>query len=370
MNPLVRSGLRMTVALLAAMILLHPFFWVIFRLAIFETVPHDDYAPYLLWLVGDPGGALPPSPYCYRILSVVAALPFYLALPAIPLTNIPPGVLPAYQHATAAICALSYLGAIGAGVLAYAVATAKAGLRGRDGVIAGTLLFALCWYTQITAIDTPALALIAAGLLLIDLPLGFAALMLLSVLLNEKINLVLAIWLSVRCCLSAHDRVRWSRQWFAAVASVAIYFAMVKLVHIPGHAYQLDPDSYPSTLRENLGAYLSPRGVLLNALPIAILIGIAALGIRGGSRYQTMFRSVDMLVIGGLVVVALFLTHLFQAGRIVMHAAPLFVAPAAAAIGRWVDAGLASGATARSDGTGGQPDSRGTKRLTPQREPI
>jgi hypothetical protein len=31
------------------------------------------------------------------------------------------------------------------------------------------------------------------------------------------------------------------------------------------------------------------------------------------------------------------LTHLFQAGRIVMHAAPLFVIPAVAAFGSWLD---------------------------------
>jgi hypothetical protein len=48
------------------------------------------------------------------------------------------------------------------------------------------------------------------------------------------------------------------------------------------------------------------------------------------------FRGLDILVIPGLVAVALVLTQMFQVGRIVTHAAPLYVIPAAVALGRWL----------------------------------
>lgn len=34
-----------------------PFFFVILRLMIFDTVPRDEYEPFLLWLLDQPGGA-------------------------------------------------------------------------------------------------------------------------------------------------------------------------------------------------------------------------------------------------------------------------------------------------------------------------
>jgi len=67
---------------------------------------------------------------------------------------------------------------------------------------------------------------------------------------------------------------------------------------------------------------------------------VGALGWRYGERPlpACLFRPIDLLVIPGLVMVALVMTQFFQTGRIVMHAAPLYVVPAAAALGRWMDA--------------------------------
>jgi hypothetical protein len=72
-----------------------------------------------------------------------------------------------------------------------------------------------------------------------------------------------------------------------------------------------------------------------------VLLAVAALGWRyaGRARIAAMFRPLDLLLIPGLVMVALILTQMFQTGRIVMHAAPLYVLPAAVALGRWMDAG-------------------------------
>jgi hypothetical protein len=54
---------------------LEPLFFIIDRITVFDTVPRDDYAPFLLWLAGPPGGAFQGSPYGYRLLTMVAAKP-------------------------------------------------------------------------------------------------------------------------------------------------------------------------------------------------------------------------------------------------------------------------------------------------------
>jgi hypothetical protein len=48
----------------------------------FNTVPRDEYAPYLLWLLNMPGGGFPGSLYGYRILSTIAGAPFFYLLPS------------------------------------------------------------------------------------------------------------------------------------------------------------------------------------------------------------------------------------------------------------------------------------------------
>ncbi|GAC1341956.1 MAG: hypothetical protein NVSMB18_15090 [Acetobacteraceae bacterium] len=310
-------------------------FFMIYRLSVFNTVPRDDYAPFLLWLLGQPGGVFPESPYGFRVLSMLAAAPFYYVLPDIPLTNTPAGLSGPYLRATAALAAVAFLAWIASAMLAYAAAR-RAGLEPRDGILASGLAFALMGYVQITAIDPLAVALIAAGVWSVNRRWAFAVLLAISVPLNEKVPLVLAAWLVMRCVMSREDRATLGWQAAAAALALGAYVAMVKLLHLPGNAYQVDPGHYPATLRENVLAYMTARGLVLNVAPILLLSALALLG-----RPSGLFRRADALVIPGLAVVALLLTHLFQAGRIVMHAAPIFVVPAAAAVSTWLDRRLA-----------------------------
>jgi hypothetical protein len=118
-----------------------------------------------------------------------------------------------------------------------------------------------------------------------------------------------------------------------------LYAAALLILRLPGNTYQIEPGGYLSTMLSNLRASVSARGLLLNALPVFVLFTIGALGWRYGGcpRLSGLFRPVDLVVIPALVLVALVMTQFFQTGRIVMHAAPLFVVPAAAALGRWMD---------------------------------
>lgn len=307
-------------------VVLSPFFFTLYRLAAFNTVPHDDYTPYLLWLSGVPGGGVPDSPYCYRLLSVAAAWPFYRLMPLIQLTNVPAAMTPAVLKVIAAFAMQSYLAGIAMGMLIFRLGRTEGGLDRGYAAMAAVLAWALCWYTQITAIDSLALMLITLGLCLIRRPMAFALLMLVSVGVNEKIGLFFAIWLVLRCLLG--DRRLFARQALAALGSMVVYGGVVATLHLPGNEYQLQPGGYLGTITENLMAYATGRGLLLNILPILVLAGIAL----PRPQRAGLFARADALVIPALMVVALVLTHLFQAGRIVMHAAPLFVVPAMAAL--------------------------------------
>ena len=318
--------------------LLHPLFFVLYRLSVFNTLPRDDYAGFLLWTVGNPQGALPPSPYCYRILSMLLAAPLYFVSPPLRLSNMPPDLSAPYLRATAALSALSLLAWIVGAMLIYQVAVRRCGLARRDGLLAGVLMFALGPFCQIAAIDPLTIALIALGVALLHRRYVFAGFVLVSIVANEKIALVFAIWLTIRCVLSARDRAALVVPWVACLLAVAGYIALLKFLPMPGNLYQVTPADYPQTLRENLAAWASGRGLLLNLLPTLVLGTIALFGARGAPRGAgALFRRADVLVIPALVVVALLLTQLFQAGRIVMHAAPLFVIPAVAASGTWLN---------------------------------
>ncbi|CAH2599810.1 conserved membrane protein of unknown function [Rhodovastum atsumiense] len=337
---------------------LSPFYFVIFRLMAFGTVPRDDYAPFLLALLGEPGGAMPESPYGYRLLSVLVAAPFYYLLPSLPLTNLPPDLPLPSLRATEALAFVSYLAMILAGFVAFATARTREGLPPATAALAGLLLFVLCWYSQFFALDPLAILVIALLLWLLPRPGWFAAVMLLAPLTNEKIIIVFAVWLSLRCIVSASERQRLGRAWLATLLAGGLYLAMVMLVHLPGNEYQLDTAGYFATIRTNLAAWASGRGLVLNVLPLLVLAGLALLGHRfpGAPGHRRRIVAADLMVIPALVVVALVLTQFFQVGRIVMHAAPLFVGPAATVIAarlgsaREPEAGAAFG-LARSSGT-------------------
>lgn len=342
-GPCFRSWAGGAAVFVAAAVACSPVFFILFRLMAFNTVPRDDYAPFLLWLLGAPGGGLPESPYGYRVLSMIAAAPLYWLLPAPPLTNLPAGLAAPYLRATAALAMLSYLSLLLMALVIYRVGRDRAALGRVEAVLGAVLLVGLALNCQLVAIDPLAILLVAAGLWLLPRPGGFAALIVPSVFCNEKVAIVFALWLTLRCLTSVADRRRFGLQWAATLAAIALYAVVLRVVHLPGNSYQLRPTGYLATLVANLGVLRSARGVLLDLLPTLLLFAVGALGWRccGDRLRATWLRPRDLLVIPGLMLVALVLTQKFQMGRIVMHAAPLFVLPAAAALGQWLARGAA-----------------------------
>jgi len=320
----------------AVFLLFLPVFFAIYRLMAFATVPRDDYAPFLLWLIGAPGGRFPESPYGYRILSVVFAAPFY-ALPALQLTNLPSDLSAAYLHATAALAMLSYVSMLAGGGLVWRMAQ-KAGLPARDGLLAASLFLALNGFTQFFAIDPLALVWIALCWFALPKRVPFAVVALVAPLINEKIVIVLTLALAARCIFDWRTlRLFWV-QFLTILLACAIYAGLLWGIALPGNSYQLKPSSYMVTLVSNLQTSLSPRGLVLNVLP-AVVIGCVALAAFLGRRLvpRTCFHGADLLALPGLIVVALTLTETLQVGRVLAHAAPLLVVPAAGWLGRRIE---------------------------------
>ena len=187
-------------------ILLHPFFFVIYRLIAFNTAPRDDYTPLLFWLFGQPDSIPPGSPYGYRILTLLAAVPFYQGLPTILLTNLPSGISESYLRASAAFAALTYVSLIASSITVYFLAIDRAHLGKLDGVCAGVLVFISGWYASIISIDTFAILLICLGLYVIHRQVAFGVLLLVSVACNEKVAIVFVLWLTTRWILCPEDR--------------------------------------------------------------------------------------------------------------------------------------------------------------------
>jgi hypothetical protein len=262
-------------AYLGLVILLTPLLFAIHRMTVFHTVPYDDYSPYVLWLAGTGQGGIPPSPYCYRILSVLAAVPFFEVLPPLGLTNAPADASPLWLRASLAINVVNYLAMIAAAVITAKVAIRRCGASPSEGALAGTLLFALAWFTQVVALDGLALLFIAAAVALVERPLAFLALLVISIAVNEKVALVVTLWLAARVVLVPADRSRLWRPCVFAGGALALYFLVIAVLHIPGNEYQLDPGRSVATLAFNLRAYLTGRGVVLNLLPIGLLTGLA-----------------------------------------------------------------------------------------------
>jgi hypothetical protein len=324
-------------------LLLNPLFFLIFRMAIFSTMPRDDYAPYLLWLLNEPGGAPAISPFGYRILSVLLAAPLYYVLPPIHFTNVPADVALPYLRATAALSALSFIALISGAVLAYRLVIDRYGLGKVEGIFAGAFVLVSELYVLLTGVDPIAILVVLVAVYFIDRIAVFAALMIASAFFNEKILIMFVAWLSVRCVFDSGDRTRFGRQWLAAIAGLAVYCATVAMLRLPGHAHQLDPSAYVPMLLQNIAASFSGRGVVLNLLPCVLLIAVVGWSWWYlGKRQSGHYAQIDLLVVAALAMAALALTQTYQVGRIVAHAVPIFVLPVAQAFGVWARRGSAT----------------------------
>ena len=205
-------------ALLA--LILHPLGLILFRLMIFDTLPRDDYAPMLLWWLGEPGAVPPTSPYGYRALSMLAAAPFYHLLPPFTLTRLPGNLTPEYVKATAALATASFVALIASALMAYRLVRDRFRFGRPEGVFAGLFVFVAQLYASPFSVDPLAIFVVVLALYFIERAPVFAAILIASVVVNEKIAILFAVWLTVRCVLRLDDRRGPGPHWLASVAAL------------------------------------------------------------------------------------------------------------------------------------------------------
>ncbi|MCO5193972.1 MAG: hypothetical protein M9941_13040 [Anaerolineae bacterium] len=299
-----------------------PMFFDTYRMAAFNTVPHDDYASYLLALVGQ-GGEIAGSPRGYRIVSTAISIPFYHLLPLIKFSQLQ-DVDIAYLKATQAIAFSSYIWVVLTPVAIFAIARKQFNASKASALIVSLLTFLLSGYIAEIGVDPLAIFVICMLILWMDKPLRFSLLLFACIVINEKILILFVAVLTCRWLASMIMRKHFNQyiQLLASYAAIAGYFLMISVVKLPGNENQTDLASFTSQVKSVLLYSLTPTGIVLNVLPVTILILIIMGAIL--FRRQNGFLISD---ISGLLILlsVVALTGVLTAGRVAMYSYPFYL---------------------------------------------
>jgi hypothetical protein len=328
-------------ALLGCLALLSlPLFFDIYRQAAFNTAPHDDYSPFLQSIVGQ-GGRVATAPMIYRVLSVVAAVPFYLLLPLYSFSNLPVIDI-SYLRATEALAAVSWLSLLATAGVIFLICQKKLGASTKASLIVALLSLFFARFLELTGVDPIALLIISLLLFLIDRPLLFSVLLLFSVGFNEKIPLLFVMIFGLRLILG-RDRSILPQAGVSAVA-VAGYFAIRLIVAAPGFEYLLPASTYWDSFVSMLPNLFSLKGAVTNVLPTVLIGLLALLAFRTVSRLHldtALFHKSDVLVLVGMFLLEMLINppgaHSgdWSVGRIVMYTYPLYLPMLSLRIDEW-----------------------------------
>lgn len=319
-----------------------PLFVETYRMAAFNTVPRDDYAPFLLWLA-DSGGRMPGAPMCYRILSVAIALPFFWIVPAYRFSEL---VNPdaAYLRATQSLALVSWFALVGVSLVVFRIARDRF-QASRASALASFLALPLyASYASLTGVDPLAMLFIASGYYWLQTARIFVPLVLVSGFFNEKVALVFALLLGARVLADRQNFMRKHRaQMIACGVALAGYMVTRQWLAIPGNEKQMQPSEFLNSARQLLELTFTMKGLVQNVFPSALCLAAFAL-VR---RYRETTANLDgtaydIAVPIGLIAIGIAINVTYTLGRLVMHAVPLVLPAACIVIDRWGEKALVS----------------------------
>lgn len=306
-----------------------PRFFDLYRTLAFNTVPHDDYASYLLSLAGAKSGVPMNSPSGYRLFSVLLALPFYRFAPVYQFSNLN-GADPTLLRANQALAAVSYLSILAACAVIYLISARRLRLPDLLAWFAALVAYLLFDFTSSIGVDPLAILLICLLVYFLERPLPFALLILLSVGFNEKVSLVLLLFTASRLVFQRREfRLRW--QLAASLAAVALYFAIRQVVRLPGFENQTSLAAFWPSFVQTMRDSFSAKGAVLNLLPLLILgllYGLACLS----AKPTVYFDRTDVAGFAAFILLAIFVRLEFTLGRVLMYCFPLFLPSACASL--------------------------------------
>jgi hypothetical protein len=301
-----------------------PRFFDIYRTMAFNTVPRDDYAPYLQYIVGDNPGFTLYSPYAYRLFSFLCAFPFYKFAPVYQFTNLI-GIDENYLRATQALALWSYLSILATCYIIFLLARNRQHLSLLFSLFTAFFAYLLFEFTNMYGVDPIAIFFISLLVYVLDQSVLFSFLVVFSVGVNEKIPFLFLLLLLSRL-LTERRRFRYHLQLLSSSLSMAAYLLIRLLFHLPGYEYQTSlGDFFESTIM-TLKGILSIKGTILNTIPVLMLLLIYSLAVRStGKQGTAVFSRSDILPLIGLVLLGLFVRLEYNLGRIAMYSFPLYL---------------------------------------------
>jgi hypothetical protein len=333
----VKSGSQLKGMLLLVLLVLCSY-WIFidtYRINAFNIVPHDDYAPYLLYIVGEDGGKMPGSPFAYRALSVAVAVPFYYVVPVYKFSLLE-DIDTEYLRAIGALAMVSYLSILISCVLIFLIVTrqfrgsASAGLVGALGTVL------LMQFSGYKGVDPVAIMLICLLIYNSRNLAVFAVLILLSAGFNEKISLVFSIAMTARYIFAREQRVL----PYAALSITAFGICLLArvVIEIPGNEHQMQVQSFISNALANIGNLVSLKRFILEIVPVTTISILCVLAVKehreNTAVYGMYFSVTDVSVLIGYVLVMLAVGVRYNTGRLVMFCAPFYIPLAAIHIER------------------------------------
>ena len=274
------------IAVLVSLLVLSTY-WIFidtYRINAFNIVPHDDYAPFLLHLLGEDGGRLPGAPFVFRIFSVAVAAPLYYVLPYFEFSRLEnPNVT--YLRAVEALAMASYLSMLLSCWVIFRISRYRLELGVAASSIATIGALLLFQYSGYKGVDPVGILLVCLLIYFATFNVVFGALALLSIGFNEKISLILAIVYAARL-LAYRDRDSFMKLCMVGGA-FAIYLAVRIGFSVPGNEQQLQPGGFLALAAENLLALGSLKNFVLIVLPLVTLtalFGLANLEVRAASK--------------------------------------------------------------------------------------
>ena len=313
------------ILLLGILLINIPLFFDIYRQCAFNIVPHDDYVPYLLHILGK-GGGIPGSPTGYRFLSVVVAIPFYYLLPffkfsLLEITN------EDYIRGVEALSFVAYLASSFSSFFIYKITKDRLNGEKTTAILAALIALFLFRFTAIYSIDPTAICIISILIYYLDTKWIFASLLILSVGINEKILFIFLILFGGR--LIYKRSLTDSFYLIISIISFLSYFLIRKLVNLPGHEYMVEPSMFLEKATHTVNLLFTAKSVMLNWIPGGITFGLFFLALKeykSNSNINRLFFSpIDFLPILALIIISLITDMQFTIGRILLFCFPLYL---------------------------------------------
>lgn len=317
----------------ALVLLTNNLFFEIYRMAVFDAMPHDDYGYYLLYLIGDQGaGSTVPVPasHAYRFLAVWMAIPFYDLLPFFTFTGASPELSENYLKSLMALSFVTYISVMVTCVYAYLIARYRFGTSQMVALITLLFTYLICQHLREGLYGVDAMGVMMMTLIVYYMQNKYLYFMLviLAVFVNEKVAMVFFMLMAGRFVFYSEYRSKKYALYLLAPSIALALYAWVNIYfQLPGNEahreYQHFLDQFITTLMFSF----TLKGFILNIIPVLLLVGFYLLA---NSATKTIssniyFKSSDILPLLGLVMITHLVNVDYNAGRIVMYVFPFYV---------------------------------------------